>query len=166
VPHKSFNDWRAFTAELLGKSVHFQDGRSIDQVPTIVGLAVSEVMEVVRPWHKGGTPETLKVDEDKLYGIFINAVQLAQVLRRQRALWSIRLPWAGGGDGAVPPLRFNPTSMEDERNNEEVSMEELKTRCVEFIVTPALYKRGTMNGERFDKEEARCRSAVVIAGLN
>lgn len=165
MPYKTFNDWRALTAELLGKIVHVNDGRAVDQGPTLVALAVSEVMGIIRPWHKGGTPETLKVDEDKLYGIFTSAVQLAQVLRRQRALWSIRLPWAQGGQ-AESPLRFNPSSMEDERNNDEVSMEELKTRCVEFIVTPALYKRGTMNGERFDQEEARCRAAVVIAGLN
>ncbi|RMZ67892.1 hypothetical protein GMOD_00003953 [Pyrenophora seminiperda CCB06] len=53
-----------------------------------------------------------------------------------------------------------------ERNNEEVGMEELKRLCVEFIVTPALYKCGTLNGDRFDKEEAICRAAVVIEGLN
>jgi hypothetical protein len=127
-------------------------------------------MEVVRPWHKGGAPEALKAEEDKLYGIFIGAVQLAQILRRQRALWSVRLPcvpgWGPGAPGPVQPLRFNPIAMEDERNNDDVSMEDLKTRYVEFIVAPALYKRGTMNGERFDREEAVCRSAVVIAGLN
>ena len=166
VPIKSFNDWRAFTAELLGKAVQVHDGRPIDQTSTLIELAVSEVMEVVRPWHKGGTPETLKADEEKLYGIFISAVQLAQVLRRQRALWSVRLPWAPGMPGPAQPLRFNPISMEDERNNDDVSIEDLKSRCVEFIVTPALYKRGTMNGERFDREEAICRAAVVIAGLN
>ena len=55
--------------------------------------------------------------------------------------------------------------MDDERNN-DVDMKPLKMLCVEFIVTPALYKRGNMNGERFDKEEAMCRAAVVIAGLD
>ncbi|OAL49032.1 hypothetical protein IQ07DRAFT_681058 [Pyrenochaeta sp. DS3sAY3a] len=166
VPYKSFSDWRAFTAELLGKAVRIQNGRPVSQASNVVGQAVSEVMEVIRPWHKEGTPETMKVDEDKLYTIFASAVQLAQVLRRQRALWSVRLPWAPGGDGTTPLFTFDPTCMEDERNNDEFGMEELKTRCVEFIVTPALYKRGTMNGERFDKEDARCRAAVVIVGLN
>lgn len=123
-------------------------------------------MEVVRPWHKGGTPQTLMADENKLYDIFVSAVQLAQILRRQRALWSVRLPWVPGASGPAQPSRFDPFSMEDERNNDHVSIEDLKTCCVEFIVAPALYKRGTMNGDRFDKEEAVCRSAVVIAGLN
>jgi len=166
VPYKSFNDWRAFTAELLGKAVEFKDEKSVDQARVLVGAAVAEVMDVIRPWHKGGTDEAFHADENKLRGIFINAVQLSKVLRRQRALWSIRLPWASGNDTAASSLRFNPTSMEDERGNEEVSVEELKTRRIEFIVTPALYKRGTMSGERFDLEEARCRAAVVIEGLN
>ena len=165
VPYKSFNDWRALTAELLGKSVHIDDERPLDQTPTLVELAVSEVMEVIRPWHRGGTPETLQVDEGKLRGTFFRAVQLSSVLRRQRALWSVRFPWALGRDKAAMPLRFDPTSMDDERNN-EVDMETLKMLCVEFIITPALYKRGNMNGERFDEEEAMCRAAVVIAGLN
>lgn len=123
-------------------------------------------MEVVRPWHRDGAPETLKAEEDKLYGIFVSAVQLAHILRCQRALWSVRLPWVSEASGPAQPLRFNPISMEDERNNDDVSIKDLKTRCVEFIVAPALYKRGTMNGECFDREEAVCRAAVVIAGLN
>ncbi len=142
MPYKSFNDWRAFTAELLGKTVNINNGRPVDQMQTLVKLAVSEVMELIEPWHKGGTPETLKIDQDKLRGIFVSAVKLSQVLRRQRALWTIRLPRAAEGGKAAPQLKFDPTSMEDERNNEEVSMEELRTLCVEFIVTPALYKRG------------------------
>lgn len=132
----------------------------------LIGPAVAEVMEFVRPRHKGGTPETFQLDEEKLRRIFESAVQLSRVLRRQRALWSIRPPWVPGRDTTASPLRFNPTSMEDERNNEHVGMEEMKTLCVEVIVTPALYKRGTMNGERFDQEEVRCRAAVVIASLN
>ena len=153
----------AFTAELLGKTVQVQNGTPIDQ-------AVSEVMEVVRPWHKGGAPETLKEEEEKLHRIFIGAVQLAKILPRQRALWSVRLPcalgWGPGAPGPAQLLRFNPIAMEDERNNDDINIEDLNIRYVEFIVAPALYKQGTMNSERFDREEAVCRSAVVIAGLN
>jgi len=165
VPYKSFNDWRALTAELLRKSVNIKNGRPVDETPTLVELAVSEVMEIIRPWHRGGTPETLKFDEGTLHVIFTHAMQLPSVIRRQRALWSVRFPWALGRDKADLPLRFDPASMDDERNN-DVDMEPLKMLCVEFIVTPALYKRGNMNGERFDKEEAMCRAAVVIAGLD
>lgn len=165
VSNKSFNDWRAFTAELLGKAVPVHNAKSSDQTPTPVDKAVADVMDVVKAWHKTGTPAGIKAEAEKLHAIFTNAVHFAQLLRRQRALWSIRFTLPSSGETNAP-LKFNPCCMEDERNNDDVDMEELKKRCVEFIVTPALYKRGTMNGEFFDREDAACRAAVVIDGLN
>ncbi|KAG9203834.1 hypothetical protein G6514_001995 [Epicoccum nigrum] len=166
VPIKSFNDWRAFSAELLGKIVQIQDGIPVDQPQDLIKQAVSEVMEVVRPWHKDETPERLRAEERRLSEIFFSAVRLASILRRQRALWSVRLPWVPGSSGQDQPLMFDPTSMDDERNNDDVSIEDLKACCVEFIVAPALYKRGTMNGDRFDTEAAIYRAAVVMNGFN
>lgn len=47
---------------------------------------------------------------------------------------------------------------EDEDNGRK-----LEQRFVEHIVTPALYKRGTMNGEKFDREEAIREAEVGLA---
>lgn len=58
----------------------------------------------------------------------------------------------------------SPISLENEKNNDEVDMEKPRKHCVKFFVTPALYMRGTMNGEFLDNEEARCRAGVVLDG--
>lgn len=79
-----------------------------------------------------------------------------------RGLGSIRFPSESGG--AAEPLGFNPVSMENERNNNEVYMEGPSKHRVKFLVTPALYMHGTMNGEFLDNEEARCRAGVVLDG--
>lgn len=167
IPYKSFNDWRAFTAELLGKVASTEVEKSVTQVRKVVGEAVTEVMELVATWHKTGTTEDLTKDTKELDRIYTSAVYIAQSLRRQRALWSIRFatrPELPGGIG-TGPLRFDPASMKDERDD-ETNTAELRKCQVEVMITPALLKRGNMNGEFFDKEEAMRAAIVVLAGLD
>lgn len=144
-----------------------QVGKSVTQVRKVVGDAVTEVMELVATWHKTGTTEDLTKDTKELDRIYTSAVYIAQSLRRQRALWSIRFatrPELPGGIG-TGPLRFDPASMKDERDD-ETDTAELRKCQVEIMVTPALFKRGNMNGELFDKEEAMRAAIVVLAGLD
>ncbi|KAH7081491.1 hypothetical protein BKA63DRAFT_210163 [Paraphoma chrysanthemicola] len=172
ISYRSFNDWRAFTAELLTKAVATDSlhEKSDDRARRIVREAVSDVMDVVRPWHVTGDPEDVRADEDQLYRIFRDAAQFAQLLRRQRALWSIRfasrprLPVKD--ETRTGPLMFDPSSMKDDRgDDEDMSLEAMKKCYVDIIVMPALYKRGTMNGERFESEEAAV-PAIVVMGSN
>lgn len=160
VSYKSFNDWRAFTAELLGKAVSIPDDNPTDEARTLVGVAVADVMDVATAWLKN--PADLEATEDALYSIFFRAVQFSRVLRRQRALWSVRFP-LGSNRGEPGRLRFEPGFMKNYRVEDEDDVEELKSRFVEHIVTPALYKRGTMNGEKFDCEEAIFEAEVGLA---
>jgi hypothetical protein len=123
-------------------------------------------MKVVSAWHKTGAIEDLKAHERELHRFLSDAVQFAQFLRRQRALWSIRFPSRprlpdGIGTG---PLMFDPAIMQDHRDDDEGGAEELKNRYVQLIAMPALYKRGTMNGELFESEEAMRLAQVVLAG--
>lgn len=165
VSFRSFNDWRAFTAELLGKCSAVTQGTKDSKLalPDSVHAAVNDVMDIVYPWHKTGLREDIQKDEDKLHSIFMEGVRLSKLLRRQRALWTIRFPLSISASTNI--TTFDPACMEDERNNEE-TVEELMKRPVEFVVTPALYKRGNSNGERYEKEDARCRAKVVLQGLN
>lgn len=166
VSNKSFNDWRAFTAELLGKIKDEQGVELADRARDAIDQAISEVMNIIGPWHKTGLTEDLKFDKRELYRICTDAMQLAQLLRRQRALWSIRFPPRPSlpGEIGTAPLRFDPAIMKDDRLDEEdVNIEELRKCYVELIVTPVLYKCGTMNGELFDSEEAVIPAVVVMA---
>ncbi|KAF2034236.1 hypothetical protein EK21DRAFT_108275 [Setomelanomma holmii] len=171
ISHRSFNDWRAFTAELLSKAIVAEgfNEKSDERTRRLAKEAVSDVMEVVAPWHVSGDSEELRADEDKLYRIFVDAVHFARKLRRQRALWSIRfasrprLPVKD--EMRTGPLMFDPTSMRDDRvDDEDMNQKAMKQCYVDIVVTPALYKRGTMNGERFESEEAAVPAVVVMGG--
>jgi hypothetical protein len=122
-------------------------------------------MEIVTLWHVTGDKDDLRDDEDVLYRIFSDAVECAQVLRRQRALWSVRFP----SRPKLPkmdetgPLMFDPACMKDDRmDDDELSFGQSKQRYVDIVVTPALFKRGTMNGELFESEEAATRAVVIV----
>ena len=113
----------------------------------------------MKTWYKPSVAQDLKVAADALYAIFLRAVQLARKLRRQRALWSVRFP----SNPEKGRLRFDPTFMENHLIEEdEVDLEELRKWYVELIATPVLYKRGTMNGEWFEIEEAVQKAVVII----
>jgi hypothetical protein len=165
IPYKSFNDWRAFTAELLGKAALARGKRPVDEAEAQIRKAASEVMKVVSAWHKSGAIEDLKAHERELNRVLTDAVQFAQFLRRQRALWSIRFPSRPSlPDGiGTAPLMFDPATMQDHRDDDEGGGDELKNRYVQLIAMPALYKRGTMNGELFESEEAVRLAQVVLA---
>lgn len=158
MPYKSFNDWRAFTAELLGKVAAFPEGNPTDEALTLVGVAVADVMDVAKAWQKN--PADQRKIEDGLQAIFLRAVQFSRLIRRQRALWSVRFPLGpyGGGPG---PLKFEPSSMKNHRvedDDDDEGGRKPEQRFVEYVITPALFKRGTMDGERYDSE-----AAIVVA---
>ena len=123
-------------------------------------------MKVASAWQKTGAIEDLQAHERQLHRILADAVRFAQFLRRQRALWSVRFPSRprlpdGKGTG---PLMFDPATMQDHRYDDEDGVEEFKSSYVQLITMPALYKRGTMNGELFEREEAVRLAEVVLAG--
>ncbi|KAF1995327.1 hypothetical protein P154DRAFT_580897 [Amniculicola lignicola CBS 123094] len=164
VTHRAFNDWRAFTADLLSKTLVGKTSAE-ENAMNAVQSAVYEVMDLVRPWCVTGDHDSLLAHEDRLRRIFIEAVQFAQYLRRQRALWSARFPSRPllPGLQETGPLMFDPTSMKDDKgDDEDMNPEQLKLQYVDIVVTPALYKRGNTNGERFESEEAASPAIVVI----
>jgi hypothetical protein len=122
-------------------------------------------MEIVTLWHATGDKDDLRDDEDVLYRIFSDAVECAQLLRRQRTLWSVRFPSRPklpkmDGTG---PLMFDPACKKDDRmDDDELSFGRSMQRYMDIVVTPALFKRGTMNGELFESEEAATRAVVIV----
>ena len=162
ITYKSFNDWRAYTAELLGKVASIRTEKPAENKQKMIAAAISEVMQVVKVWLKSEAAEDVQVAEEGLRLIFNDAVEFAQTLRRQRVLWSIRFPSVPGG-AEFGPLKFDPVLMEDLDEEDEVDIEALKKCGVDLVVTPVLYKRGTMNGEFFDSEKAISQAKVVVA---
>ena len=85
-------------------------------------------------------------------------------------MWSVRFPQQSvllGHPGEVNqrgPLMFDPASMKDDYGeDEEFDKEFLKRQTVELVITPALYKKGNLNGERFDVEYAAAPAWVIMS---
>lgn len=164
VTHRAFNDWRAFTVDLLSKALPGKQSAG-ENVTQAVQNAVQDVMDLVSHWCVTDDHDALLVYEDRLRKIFIEAVQLAQFLRQQRALWSARFPCRPllPGQQETGPLMYDPSRMKVEKgDDDDMNPEQLKQQYVDIVVTPALYKRGNPNGERFEIEEASCKAAVVM----
>jgi hypothetical protein len=166
ISMRTFNDWRAYTIDLLAKS--FRDDQTKD---TLTGSEVKtagiQVMDVVWPWSPPQEQDML----DSLCEIFTEAVQFSQFLRRQRAFWSVRFPMAPllPQSTAENPERellvFDPAYMvfkNDYYDDVEIDPKKLKGLPVEMVVTPALYKRGNMDGEFFDREYMTSPAWVVV----
>ena len=104
----------------------------------------------------------------KLYIVFEEAVHFSRMLVQQRAAWTVRFPapsrtesMAGVMD--IDSLMFDSISMKDEWVEDEgLELEKGQQQPVEMIVTPTLYKRGNMDGERFDQENVVAPAAVLI----
>lgn len=160
VPYKSFNDWRAFTAELLGKAAAYPKKDPSDEALALVGVAVADVMDVASAWQKN--PAAQRTVEGGLQAIFLRAVQFSRLIRRQRALWSVRFPLGSCGG----PLKFEPSFMKNHRiedDDDDEGGKKLEQRFVEYIISPALFKRGTIDGEKYDSEAAIAVAEVGLA---
>ncbi|KAL8798871.1 MAG: hypothetical protein Q9182_006327 [Xanthomendoza sp. 2 TL-2023] len=164
IPYRMFSDWRAFTAGLLSKNIQ---GTLEGHSQAEISRAVQEVMQLVASW---GVLEKAREHEMTLTSIFVEAVRLSQFLRQQRALWCVRFP---PRTAAVPEkrleteqiasLKFDPSCMKDEWSEEEdESANVLHGKPVEIIITPALFKRGNLNGEHFDKEYQAAPAFVML----
>ncbi|KAF2643574.1 hypothetical protein P280DRAFT_256134 [Massarina eburnea CBS 473.64] len=113
------------------------------------------------PWCTTNDPKAIADYRNRLYDIFNEAVRFAQFLRRQRALWSVRFPMRKKLPNVTEtaPLAFDGSYMKDEWGEEDVG----QGYYVELVVTPTLWKRGTIDGERFENEEAAVPAKVVLA---
>ncbi|RDI80094.1 hypothetical protein Vi05172_g9926 [Venturia inaequalis] len=168
ISKRKVHDWRALTAELLSKT----SGQGSQSKATQEHLRnmVKDVMSVVAPWtnHPCEGGQTLDNLSDQLFMTYLDAVNFSQLLRRQRACWSVKFPKrvpAALEDGVADfgNLRVDPGSMAgvlDE--DEDRDPEKLGRQFVEIVVTPALWKRGNMAGEQFETEHTFVKAVVVI----
>ncbi|KAL8821400.1 MAG: hypothetical protein Q9223_000549 [Gallowayella weberi] len=160
IPYRMFSDWRAFTARLLSKNIQ---GTLEDHSQAEISRAVKEVMELVAVWEKAHEHEM------SLTSIFVEAVRLSQLLRQQRALWCVRFPPRTAvlekrlETEQITSLKFDPTCMKDEWSEEEDEKANVHHgRPVEIVITPALFKRGNLNGEHFDQEYQAAPASVIL----
>ncbi|KAL2060459.1 hypothetical protein VTL71DRAFT_9490 [Oculimacula yallundae] len=159
VSPKDFNDWRAYSASLLSKSLKSEDlpSSTIDYLWKLC----SEVMETARVWCSG--PQDQQKMAAELLNIFSEAVHFVRLLRTQRAQWSLRFPKPYSKPPSSPLPRDHPNyfdSMPQSRVMFDHSTmksiaphdddERTDNKFVQIFITPALFKRGDSDGEKFD----------------
>ena len=94
--------------------------------------------------------------------ILLCAVSLSKTLRCQRACWSVRHVH-GPSAKDITAVFFDEAVMDDKHGDENSDGQEIPTvdgKLVEIVVSPALFKRGNTDGERFEFESCLQRSEV------
>ena len=156
MPVRALNEWRAWTAELLSKTV---DDRTLSPSSALtVHNAVKEVMNLIGPLAK---PSNLQGLEDSLSEIFLDAVRLSACLRRQRAIWTMHFSCREVQE-FLRPLMFE-IAMQDELDRDYIRHAEARgEQPVGFALKPALLKRGNAEGEHLEKVHVAVRGRVKI----
>jgi len=156
IDDRELNDWRALTVELLAKAAGEKATLPED---TSVYLKCLEtfVMRLMAPWAAFGMGDT-RNNFRNLSDILKDAVKLSQRLRRQRPCWSVRFPRRTPtpeeiAQGNITLLWYKPDTMRDPKvDDTKGSLAEVRNLPIEFVVFPRLLKRGTLEGDQFDKE--------------
>jgi hypothetical protein len=108
-------------------------------------------MSVLRSWSGRQERKDLGRLEKKLYDIFYNAVKLSQLLRQQRASWSISFPGT---------KRFDSRYVKEEWERDHAR--NLSKQLVEIVIIPALNKCGNVDEGGFERELTVVEASVLL----
>lgn len=65
--------------------------------------------------------------------------------------------------GFISTHAYDPRTMKDRQFDDfQGNYDDLRLKRVEFVVSPALYKRGTLGGEHFEIESIVKKAEVVV----
>jgi hypothetical protein len=123
---------------------------------TLDGI-MQTTLEVIRPLGSP-TADMAELKRTLLQNVFVPAVELSQVLRRQRAYWSVQFPHVMAtkdllSDEHTQPYIFKPDQMADiDSSDEEADTRGQCLKSVDIIILPGLYKCGDNDGERYEIE--------------
>ncbi|KAJ8131337.1 hypothetical protein O1611_g2289 [Lasiodiplodia mahajangana] len=160
-----FNQWRSLTMSLLFKKYPGISEETTRLVEESARHALQPILSALPRADR--EPAKQKLIEN----VYKPALELSQLLRRQRALWSVRFPYANyqsrnGTNTAV----FNEVFMkdtEDQEDEDESGRHDARTlKWVDIVVTPLLYKSGTIDGKQYDVENVVERAEVFCAPSN
>lgn len=131
-----------------------------------ISSAARDILSLVGAWAEPARHLELEIN---LEAIFTDAIRFSQDLRRQRALWYVNFPGPQIRHDARPPapLMFDPAKMTDTTVDEwpegiRTDPRFLRQQYVEMVVAPALYKRGNVDGERYEIEDLVVPASVLM----
>jgi len=154
IGDRELNDWRALTVELLTKAT----GRKVtlpEDTGVYLELLETFVMRLMAPW--AAFDDTLR----NLSNILKDAVKFSHRLRRQRPCWSVRFPEEIAKGNIT--LFYDPDTMLDPKiDDTKGGLAEVRNLPVQFVVCPQLLKRGTLEGDQFNRESIVKKAEVVV----
>lgn len=156
IGDRELNDWRALTVELLTKA---SGGKATLPEDTRVYLKLLEtfVMRLMAPWAPRAAFDDIPRN---LSNILKDAVKFSHRLRRQRPCWSVRFPEEIAKGNII---FYDPDTMLDPKfDDTRGGLAEMRTLPVEFVLCPQLLKRGTLEGDQFDRESIVKKAEVVV----
>jgi hypothetical protein len=141
------------------------------------------IMNLFGPWVPSDRHEDMRIG---LENIFETAVRFSQLLRRQRACWSVCFPHTRMAANAVAgqtqrtmnetlpspaptdACRYDPLTMEDidedGMDHEEDAFHHSRqvnvAKQVQLLITPALFKRGNADGDKYEVQACLVKSIV------
>ncbi|KAM6516432.1 hypothetical protein FALCPG4_014616 [Fusarium falciforme] len=153
IDQSSYHEWRTLTLALLDKRFHSCLWTQ-DTSETLNNI-MQTTLEVIRPLGSP-TADMVELERTLLENVFIPAVELSQVLRRQRAYWYVQFPHIKAAknllsDERMQPYIFKPDQMADiDSSDEEADARGQCLKSVDIIILPGLYKCGDNDGEQYE----------------
>ncbi|KAJ8123971.1 hypothetical protein ONZ43_g199 [Nemania bipapillata] len=157
-----FNQWRSLTMSLLFKKYPGISEETIHLMEERARRALRPIISALSRADRDHAKQKL------IENVYKPALELSQLMRRQRAVWSVRFLYGGlqSRDERNTTL-FNERFMNDtedlEDEDEPKSRDVRWVKRVDIVVTPLLYKSGTIDGKQYDVESVVERAEVFCA---
>ncbi|KUJ18283.1 uncharacterized protein LY89DRAFT_583613 [Mollisia scopiformis] len=131
----TMNQWRSATLSIIQKEAPKKLKSETAAVVEVVMNQVNTIMDSI------GDLQHTESRDQSLRSLVNNSIELARLVRVQKADFSIMMPCIEGHQRTM----FDPDTMEDIGGEDEDTLNEREIRCVTF---PGVVKAGDENGER------------------
>lgn len=141
------NQWRSTTLAILRKEAQKLQPKTCEVVEAIV-TQVNSIMGSI------SDAQSSETRDQSLRALITSSIELARLLRVQKAVFSIIMPSIEGHQRTM----FDAESMEDIGGEDEDTLHDREIRCVTF---PGIIKNGDENGERGHLRNVVARTRVL-----
>jgi activating signal cointegrator complex subunit 1 len=144
------NQWRSTTLAIFRKD-------ALQKLKTETAAVVEAVLKSINSIMRSiSDVEASDLRDQSLRALINSAIELARLLRVQKAVFNITMPSIEGHQRTM----FDAAIMEDIGGEDEDTLLEREIRCVTF---PGILKCGDENGERQDLRNVVSKIRVVCA---
>ncbi|KAJ3547507.1 hypothetical protein NM208_g1481 [Fusarium decemcellulare] len=166
IPQFAFHEWRVLTFALLNKIFPLQNWQQ--DTDDAITKVMQVTMEVIRPLVSSNVPLP-ELEKTLRQNIYEPAIELSQLLRRQRACWYVRFPHIMAGNQLpendyTAPYIFQPDTMKDIDGLEEDEDDNAGSghclKAIDIVILPGLYKSGNHDGKKYDIEYLLLKAEV------